>query len=75
MKNIKIITSIFVFSTLISCRCVQEVSGVVIDYNIQEPIEKVKIVSKENNIVYTDSLGRFKYFSMKKGMYIYIYLP
>ena len=72
IRIIKICLLSFIFFLFTSCDCFQEVQGVVIDYESRSPIEgvMVNLIDKYALVsFYTDSIGSFKYFSMRASLF------
>lgn len=69
MKFIKICILVLVFVASTSCDCLQHVTGVVVDFETQLPIDNVKIIRDTSRVVYSDSLGYFVFTSMTGGVF------
>ncbi|MDI9340019.1 MAG: hypothetical protein QM534_05545 [Sediminibacterium sp.] len=69
--------SICILAYLVSCDCLQKVEGVVVDSKLVKPLPNVKIlrdsgkdlVDTNKRFIYTDTNGRFTYFSMRASLF------
>lgn len=68
MKHYKLLTIVFVLTMFISCDCVYEVNGIVLDKSTMEPIDSIAIGKTDtidldnpfNRKTYTDKNGKYK---------------
>lgn len=66
---VKIITLLLILNLLLSCDCLQEVTGTIIDYDTGLPLGGTEVYNKKRNrnTIKTDSTGNFKLTAISGG--------